>query len=813
MWHDLRVAARQLARKPLFSAGVIALLALGIAANTVIFSLVDALLLRPLPVRDPERLVRPVHNVPPIPYSEFTHQEYELWRTRVASFEDVLAWSEAYVFIEAGETPERVRAHFVTDNYFSALGIAPAAGRLLTPEDQRFEIGTAPVVLSHFFWKRRFSSDPNIVGRTISLNGRKILIVGITPKGFNGISVETGPELLAPIGWIRTFGMDLPPDRIDCQVAAYMKPGIDREVARQEAEALWLAAWNELNSDFPGTPGAFELQSATRGISRMRTQFAGVLGLLFGGVAILMLLVSANVAGLLTARLANRRAELAVRVAVGATRLRLMRELFSESLLLMLGATAAAIALSLAAIPQVTKALPPIRDIYTIRVPLALDIAPDWRILGFTLAVSAITVLLFGLLPALSASRRDIHPLLKEARTGGVWRGRQVLIVMQVALCTMLLIGAGLTVSTLQRMQRMDAGFDHDRVATFNVSGPGANYTGDRSADLQRRLLDGARQLPGVESAAISARGLMRGSGSKITLARSGEPATTKDFMNISVHDVSPEYFETMRISWLYGRNFTGREGPRDSPRLMIVNEAFLRLFGADANIIGQTFGPVAVGRGLAPPAFQVIGVVRDAKYRSLREPFQPIVYLQSFAPGTHFVLHVRTHAEPETIIVPMQKLLAGIDPRLSFAEIVTLKEDVANSLWAERVAAFLATLFSAIAALIAGAGLYALIAFAVEQRRREIGIRMALGAMASDVLALILTRAALLAGLGVALGVAASWLLGPRIAHVLYEVEPRDATILGAAAAIAFVVSALAASIPSRRATRLQPAAVLREE
>ena len=810
---DLRFAVRLLAKNPLFTIGVIGLLAAGIAANTVIFSLVDALLLRPLPVRDPERLVRLVRIRPPLaPTSEFLYEEYELWKKQVAGFEDLLAWSEHDMFIAAGESTERSRVHFVSDGFFDALGVKPALGRLLSPDDVTPQAGVAPAVLSFPYWQRRFGGDAGVVGRTVTVEGHKSIVVGVTPKNFNGMSVETSPDVRIPVGWLRTLRPNLYENRIECEVAARLRAGVSPEAVRQEAESIWLSGWPERNKIDPGGAGGFAFEPASRGISRMRTQFGGVLWLLMGCAGLLALMVCANVAGLLMARTAGRQAELAIRVAMGATRLQLVHQLFAEAMLLMLGAAAGAIVVSLLAIPLIVDALPPVRDLTATRLALALNIAPDWRVLGFSLAISAVAVLLFGLAPALMATRRDLHPLLKEARAGGGWRGRQALVVLQVALCTILLVGAGLTVLTLRRLDGMNAGFDRGRVVTFSVDPQMANYKPEQAVELQHRLLDAARALPDVESAAISLRGLMRGTGIKGTLARAGERAAPGEFLNSSFHGVSPEYFDTMRIRWIAGRNFTGREDFKQTPKPVIVNESFVRRFGAGQGVLGEKFGNVMVNSDPAKPLLEVIGVVGDTKYRSLREPFQPIVY-QLLVSGQSFIIHLRTRAAPAAVIAPMRKLLAALDPRLSYIEITTLAEEVAASMWAERVAAFLATVLAIAAALIAAAGLYALLAFAIMQRRREIGIRMALGACPSDVVRLIFNRAALLAFGGIALGLAAAWNIAPRLAAILYEIDPRDGRALIAATAFVFTVSAGAALIPSFRASRTLPASVLRQQ
>jgi predicted permease len=812
---DLRNAARILAKSPGFTLTVVALLSTGLAATTLIFSLVDALLLRPLPVRDPSQLVRLVTVRETLGVrGEFLFEEYQAWAKHVAGFQDTLAWSEQDVFVNAANATSRSRVDFVTGNFFASLGTQPALGRLLTPIDDTPGSDTIPIVLSHHFWRQRFRQDPAILGQTLTLNGRKAVIVGVTARNFNGLKVETSPDLRAPIVWTKTIQPDLFEGRVPVEVVARLRPGAALPVARQQAEAVWAASWKELNPTDPGLPGRFDLQPAARGISRLRTQFTGALWMLLGGVSLLMLLVCANIAGLLMARTAGRQSELALRVALGANRWRLIRQLFSESLLLMLGGAAGAIALSAALLPLLVKALPPVRDFGATRLPLTLEISPDWRVLGFTLLLSALGVLLFGLLPAFTAARQDIHPFLRQARTGGGWRGRLALVTCQVALCTILLTGAGLTLLTLSHLRHLNPGFSQDRVISFTVDPDMARYTAAEAGRLQHRLQQQAAQLPDVQSASITSRGLMRGTGIKTTIAPAGERARPGDFMNTSIHTVSPEYFTTLQIPWVAGRNFEANVDPEAKPKPIIVNQAFVRRFSPGRDILGRTFGNANMNGAAAEAVFQVIGVVGDTKYRSLREPFLPIFYAPTgpAAEGT-FSLQLRTRSAPETVITPMRELLKSIDPRFTFLEINTLAQEVQASLWAEQVSAVLATGFSVAGALIVAAGLYGLVAFTLAQRRRELGIRLALGATPNQVVRLVLSRAARLAVAGIALGLTAAALVTPRLAPLLYEVNPRNAKALAASAAGVFLITALAALLPALAATRRPTAEVLRQD
>jgi predicted permease len=807
MWNDLRFAARTLAKSPLFSMGTIGLLAFGLSACIVIFTLADALLLRPLPVREPEGLLRFVSIRPPLPpRGDFRQEEFEAWQEKLSALQELFAWSGIGASITANGVTESARVDFVTANYFSVLGVQPALGTLLTQAE-----GTAPAVLSYPYWQRRFGGDPSVIGRTLEFEGQKVAIVGVSAKGFNGLTLETSPDIRLPLAWMKTLRPSTRFLYFEFEVAGRLRPGIGNEAARQEAESIWAATWKTLEPSETQLNARLELQPVGRGISRLRGQFGGVLWMLLAGVGLLMLIVCANAAGLLLARGSARRGELAVRAALGATRMQIMRPLFAEALLLTAGAVLAATAMTYAALPLIARALPPVRDLGTTKLSLHLDFTPDFRVAGFAFAVLVATVLLCGLLPAWSVSARS-HDLGAAMKTRVA--GRQSLIALQVAFCTVLLCGAACLLGTLQRLGGLDPGFDASRVVTFTVDPDMAKYNETQIRALQKRLLDGARALPGVESAAIGTRGLMRGSGLKMTVVRAGESARQEDFMNTSLNAVSPEYFETLGMRWIAGRNFTEREFPDPkSTQPVIVNETFARRLARGGNPLGLKYGSASRGGKPAEPRFEVIGVVGDAKYRSLREPFQPVLY-GPLGADRSLILHVRTRMErPEAVIAPVRRMLTDFDPRLSFVEIAALRAEVADSIWPERAAAFLATVFSVAAVLIVTAGLYGLIAFAVTQRRREIGIRMAVGALPSDILRLMLSRALWLSAAGIAAGLICFWAAGPSLATVLYEVSPRDPAMLLTAGVLAFGVTAGATLVPSVRAAGLDPAAVLKQE
>jgi putative ABC transport system permease protein len=812
---DLRYAVRMLSRSPGFTLTVAGLLALGIGANTAFFSALNALLLRPLPVRQPAQLIRLVQTVPRIgTVSSFQHDVYEALK-HAHTLSAVFGDAEWPVAMDDPKPAEQVRVHVVTPEFFDVLGVAALYGRTLTANDSKEDAGTPPAVLSYGFWKRRFASDAHAVGRTVTLRGHKFVVVGVMPRTFNGIAADTAPDLRIPI---RAFpllqfeGM-FRADGIDLEIAARLRQGVSLAQARAECFTIWHAATQEAMQRMPNmTPDriqselsrGLEVESLERGSSLLRDRFGLALQLLAASAGLLLLLMCSNVAGLLLARGAARREEIAVRLALGATRARLVRQMVTESALLAGLGAAGGWLLAAVSMPLLVRALPPLRDRATTQLALSLDAAPDMRVLLFAIGVSVGTALLFGLAPAMAASRVNLDGVLRGARSSRVGGHRAALVVFQVALCTLLLTGAGLLVRTFRQLHGMDPGFDRDRVVTFTAYPGISGYTHEQGEKLRRALLDRVRALPGVASAATASRAVMRGSGVKVTLAPEGRKITAADFANTSLNTVSAEYFDTMGMHILAGRGF--QDFDRDSkPARVLVNETFAHQFFPGAEAVGRR-----VGNGLQT-SYEIIGVVNDAKYRSLREPMTPTLY--TFGSGDFFVLCVRTSARPETMIQPVRRAMAALDPALPFIEIHTLAEEVDASSASERLTAALASLFGLLAAILAALGIYGLLSYAVAQRHREIGIRMAVGAGSGDIAWMIGRQALAMVAVGIVTGLAATWAAAPAIRSLLYGVAPWDGMSLGAAAAFVLLISALATAIPAGRAMRVQPASALRDE
>ncbi|MEX2263646.1 MAG: ABC transporter permease [Bryobacteraceae bacterium] len=827
---DLRYAVRLLRKSPGFTAITVLLLAVGIGANTAIFSALDTLLLRPLAgVKDAEELVLIMQVRPNAsPRSVFWHSFYRELKKRSTTMSQVAGQTDLNLAVGDGATVELVRGHVVTGEFFSTLGVQALHGRVLTPEDEWRASDTLPVVLSYRFWQRRFRGDPAVVGQTLLVQGHRFVVVGVLPKSFNGTSVETSPELRIPL---IAANVVIPADadevqgidRLIFQVFGRLKPGATPQQAQAECASLWRALTEAELAGRPGQPGSsrewelssrIEAQPIARGVSVLRREYSTALALLMASVGLLLLMVCASVAGLLLARCAARRQELALRMAIGATRGGLFRQMLVEGALLAALGGAGGVVVAFASLSLLVFALPPIRTPDAISLPLSIALEPDLRILSFLLAICVVTVLVFGLAPALAAARININSSIRAARFGRGWRSRQALVTIQVALCTMLLVNAGLLIDTFRRLRHVDAGFDRDHVVTFSLSPGMLRYSGAQQLSLQQRLMERTQSLPGVRATAVASRVVMRGGSLRATVAPAGQTPAPNDFLNTSYNTVSPRYFETMGMRVVAGRTFTGGEAEGRQLRPIVVNEAFARRFFPGIDPIGRHVG---IGTGTAAkPEFEIIGVTSDAKYRSLREAPPPTMYhLWTLHPkySISFNFHVRTHGRPEAAIQPVREILREIDPQLPFFEIRTLAEEIETSLWSERLLAALALLFAVVAAVLAAFGIYGLLSYAVTQRTREIGIRMALGANRANILSLISLQTLAMASAGLVLGLLASFGAAPLVGRLLYGVAPSDPTAFSLAVLLVAVVAAAATVLPAWRAVRVEPAVALRQE
>jgi predicted permease len=598
------------------------------------------------------------------------------------------------------------------------------------------------------------------------------------------------------------------------ELAARLKPGVTIDQARAECTAIWHAATEVVMRNVHASPDSIaeelsrglQIESLEHGVSMLRDKFGPAVKSLAAGAALLLLLMCSNVAGLLLARNAARREEMALRLAMGASRGRLMRQMLLESALLAAIGSLGGWAIAEAALPLLAHALPPMRDRMTTQLAFSLDLRPDLRVLLFAIAATILTATIFGLAPALSSSRLPLDSILRGARASRSNGPRSALVVFQVALCTLLLAGAGLLVRSFRELRGMDAGFDTEHVITFSAYPGLSGYSPVQTERLTTTLAARVRQLPGVTAVGIASRAVMRGSGFKMTLRPEGEPIRPSDFLDTSENNVSPEYFDAMGMRMLEGR--TLRAGDRDmKPVRIVVNQAFARFFFPDIDPIGRR-----IWNGQRGSESEIVGIVNDARYRSLREPTTPILYSLE-ADDDVFTLCVRTRVAPESIVQPVRRELTALDPALPFTEIHTLSEEVDASAATERLTATLSSLFGLLAAVLAALGIYGLLAYGVAQRRREIGIRMAVGARPADIASALGKRSLLLVVLGVAAGLGAAWEVAPAMQALLYGVAPADVRSMAMAAALVLAISALATAIPAARAAHIQPASALRDQ
>ena len=807
---------RQIRQSPGFFIVATLLLSLGIAATTLIFTLVDALLLRPLPVRDPQNLVQLFElqqKRPAEPY--FEYRFYKQLVTNSSTLFDIAGQAEITRSLEKLDTAERVHVAPVTENFFTDLGISPVLGRLLGRGDDHI------AVLSYSCWTNSFGRDPNVIGQVVRLQGHPFTIAGVAAEKFTGTTLDSSPDLWTPLESQLDFDSRQNPtlDNYFVQIIARLKPGVSQAQAQSETGALWnrylqeTATADDLRSL---KRGRFSLQSIAHGVSPLRDQAKNALTLLQSGTGLLLLMVCANVGGLFLARVTTRERDTAIRVALGASRQRILWHWIVESLAVSSVAGAVGLFLSWLGVPLLMRWLPPAHGIgFDPAENRALALRPhmDLRIAGFTVALCLLTALPCALAPGWKSSQRDIHETLTSSREGRRNNLFQtVLCGLQVALCTMLLVSAGLILHSLTNLRSANTGFDREHISLFSIDPHVRGYDKHKTWLLEQQILNGVKNLPGVERAALAYRGLMQGIGLGTSVVFPGENGT--GVINTSVNSVSSEYFDVMRIPLLAGRDFTTSDLiPNNKTENVIVNEAFVRTFLNGKNPLGAQFD---TGQRFAKPRYNIVGVAGNTKYRSLREIPPPILYTPDFGPNSYpdtFILHVRSIGDPHAVLQPVRELVHSIDPTLPIYQVATLSEDIDRSLWQERLLVVLTCCFGVFALALSGIGLYGILAYFVAQREREIGVRMALGAGAGRVVKLVVKQVAptLIAGAGA--GVLFAWLARRWVESVLYEVQPFDGFTTLAVVLLLVVMGFAGTAGPTLRALRLDPASVLRAE
>ncbi len=744
---DLRYAQRTLRKSPGFTLAAVLCLALGIGANTAIFSLINAAVLRALPVPGPERLVVLLSsNGTAFSYPQFVYMREH---ARSLSF---LAHDEIALNLSTGAITDTPSGELVSDNYFSILEVQPQLGRMLASGDE------TSVVISHRFWQSRFGGDPSILGRVLSLNGVTFTVAGVTPPQFFGVEVGRSPDVFVLLRMRDRLSPGQPKlplkNNFWLLMMGRLQPGVSAEQAGAEAEVLYQQA-NSAEILGAGTnPRLIQflrtlhvsLAPGDKGVSRLRGQFERPLVLLMTVVALVLLIACANVACLLLARAGARQKELAVRLALGAGRARLLRQMVTESLVLSgVGGVFGLLIASWGA-----AALVGFLD------RSVLDVAPDARVLGFTLAISILTALLFGVAPAAQASRQDVNAALKNesllAVRGPRIGARNILVAGQVAISLLLVVGAGLFLRTLANLKNLDAGFRGDNVLLISFNPGLSRYSAERTRSFYDQLLERVQNLPGVVSASVADQPLLGGA-AYLGVAVEGHPTEPGQQAPAALKTVTSRFFETMQIPLRLGRDFlpTDRAG---APLVAIVNESFAHEFFRDENPLGKHIG-------IGPtPDREIVGVIADTKYRDLRATIPNTVYLpidQEDQPPFARTLHIRTPLGPEAVSAGIREEVRALDKDLPLARIMTFSTVVDAQLVRERLIAALSGFFGGIALLLASIGLYGVVAYSVQRRRREIGIRMALGAERGSVVRNRFLRHSLaLLGVGLAIGPAA---------------------------------------------------------
>ena len=825
--HDIRLAVRSLRSTPVVSLVAVLSLALGIGANTAIFSLVNSLLLRTLPVAEPGRLVVVNEANTAFGGSSWTYAIWDNIRQRSQAFDGAIAWASPRFNLAQGGEQKPVDGMYVSGQYFTALGVPALVGRTITEDDDTRGGGKdgAVAVISYAFWQRQFGGAADAVGQTLVIERVPFTVVGITPPEFFGSEIGRAFDVAIPLGteplirgkesnldrrssWWLTVMLRLKPGQSIESATAALR-GIQAQIREGAMPQDWLP---RLQAGFLKEP--FALAPAATGTSSLRVRYQRPLLTILVVVALVLLVACANIANLLLARATARRHELSVRLALGAPRWRLARQLLLESLVLSI----AGAMLGLVFAAWGSRAL--VAQLSTQVNRVVLDLPLDWRVMGFTMAVSVATALLFGTAPAFRAARVDPIDALKEhgRSAGGDSRvsASSALVIAQVALSLVLVVAAGLFVRSFTGLTNVRLGFDRDQILVVNVNALRSRVDPGERMALFQRLTDAVAGLPGVVRAAGSVVTPVSNNTWGFNVSVPGAPELNERDRNVLMNMVTPGWFATYGTRLIAGRDIDARD-TATAPHVALVNEAFVRRFFPGRNAVGGTIEYPSGTSQHTPPSL-VVGVVEDAVYRNLREPIRPTLY-QPLAQydATRFPLasasiSVRAAAgSPLLLSRSVASALTSMDRDLAFT-FRPLADQINASLIQERMVAMLSGFFGALALLLAALGLYGVTSYAVSRRRAEIGIRMALGAAPSGVVRLVLTRVTALVAIGVAVGAGVSVWASKFVATLLFGLEPRDPATLVSAAVVLAAIGAIAGWLPAYRASRIDPAQVLRE-
>jgi putative ABC transport system permease protein len=824
---DVRYGARLLRLNPAFALVAILSLALGVGANTAIFQLLDAVRLRTLPVKDPQQLMEiRIADTTGGRTGQFsgrrpslTNPLWERIRDRQQAFSSAFAWSGAAFNLTTGGEARYAQGLWVSGDFFGTLGVPAVIGRVLTNADDRHGCAAPPAVISHGFWQREYAGTPAAIGRSLTLNGHSYEIVGVTPPSFFGVEVGRAFEVAVPLcaeplSRGERSGLDKP-DVWFLAAFGRLKPGWTAERASAQLAAISGPMFQEtlppryraedVKSYLKFKLGAFD---AATGVSLLRRNYESPLWLLLATTGLVLLIACANLANLMLARATAREREVAVRLAIGASRWRIVRQLLSESLLIAaVGALCGAILaqwLSRFLVGFLTSA----------NSPIFVNLAFDWRTFAFTAALAVATCLVFGLMPALRVTGTAPGAAMKAGSRGSSdtrerFGLRRVLVVFQVALSLVLVVGALLFVRSLRNLMTVDAGFRQDGLLVVNLDLRKAGIPVERRTAVHDDITNRLSALPGVTSGAHAFIVPVSGSGwnEKIIVNGARQPD------NVNFNGVSGDYFTTMGTPMLNGRAFNAQD-TLASEKVVIVTEGFARKYFPNQNPVGQMF-QVEEGAGAPRPYLKIVGVVKDTKYTDLREPFTPLVFQptsQNDEPDTFLQVVLRTAAPLATITSEVTAAVAAFSPSI-VTQFQTMESQVRDSLLRERLMATLSGLFGGLAALLATIGLYGVMSYMVARRRNEIGIRMALGADRAHVVRMVLREAAVLLAAGVAVGLVIAVVAARTATTLLFGLQPGDPGTLAMAAGGLALVAMLASYLPALRASRLEPTEALRED
>lgn len=811
---DLRYGVRVLLKNPGVSAVAILTLALGIGANAAIFSVVNSVLLRPLPYREPGRLVALWENVPTHGRWRVAPANFFDWKKQSTSFDGISAYGGSALTLTGDGEPEQLQGTRVSAGYFEVVGIAPLLGRAFVSEE--YEVGKGQVViLGHSVWHRRYGSDPNIINRSINLDGAPYTVVGVMGPGLYPMRpTTTGQISFTPDGqqyWIpMSFTAEWAAVRSAhvLGVVGRLKQGVTLEQAAAEMNTIGA----RLEQEHAANRGEGILINPF--INELVGDVRPALIIISLAVGLVLLIACANIAGLLLSQHSARSKEIAIRAALGAGRARLVRQFLIEGLMLSTVGAIAGLAVAALGVGTLMKFIPG-------DIPRLDQASLDWRVLSFTLLLTVASCVLFGLIPAWQASKPDLHTTLEQAgRTSGPGshrlRFRQSLVVFQVAIALILVIGAGLLIKSFWLLQRVDPGFRPERVLSLGITLPYGKYSKPEQVNqFFGQLNDAVVNIPGVESAAIAYDDPLHANWVESIEIEGRVVAPGSLSLSSNFNPISPDYFRTIGTPLISGRHFT-LEDDRNHPGVVIVNEAFVRNYLREGKVLGtriQVNQPPRIWNDQNYSWFEIVGVVRDVKSAGLKEAGEPTYYLPAAqAPLGDMVLLVRTASEPTSIVSAVRQSVWSIDPNQPISNVTTLEQVVTDSVAQPRFNMFLMGTFGALALLLAVVGIYGLLSYAVTQRRQELGVRMALGADQRDVLKLVLRQGMTLALIGEGIGLLGAFALTRAMRGLLFGVAPLDVSIFITVAVVSTVVALVACYLPARRATKVDPLVALRD-